>query len=252
MRFGILLPIQQAELAKGAGFDFVEELVPYFLSPNQDGPVWAGEALAARSALPVLAARDLIPPSLKLVGPDVDMGALRSHIQLVCERAEMSGIRTFVLGSAASRMVPDGFDRKQAKRQILEFVRSAVHFCSRHNVMLVCDSLSRDDCNIINSLPESLQYVWEVDHPNFQCLLNANQLLKEQEPLDNLRDALPWIRYVHISTASSATAEERTIFGELKKANYDGAITMATIDEQATLAELAKSLRLLKAEWEQA
>jgi sugar phosphate isomerase/epimerase len=259
MRFGIVVPIQDAARAKAAGFDFIEEVAPRFLAADQSDDVWQGETLVRNSPLPILAANMLIPASLKLFGPEADPAALRSFMQRVCERAELTGIRTLVFGSGVARTVPEGFDRKQAKRQILEFLRSSVHFCARHDIMLVCEAMNRDECNIINSLPEALQYVWEVDHPNFQCLLDTFHFWKEREPLENLRDALPWIRHVHVADSPTRTPpgisgsnDYRSIFAELKKANYDGDITIETINYAPILQEMEQSLAFLKMQWNEA
>jgi sugar phosphate isomerase/epimerase len=259
MRFGIVAPIQEAARAKAAGFDFIEEVVPRFLAADQGDDVWQGAALADGSPLPVRAANMLIPGPLKLVGPDADTTALRNYIQSICERAERTGIRTLVFGSGVARTVPEGFDRKQAKRQILEFLRSSVHFCARHNIMMVCEAMNRDECNIINSLPEALQYVWEVDHPNFQCLLDTFHFWKEQEPIEDLRDALPWIRHVHVADSPVRTppgiigsSNYRPIFTELKKAKYDGDVTIETINYAPILDEMERSLAFLKQQWNEA
>jgi len=259
MQFGVVVPVQEAARAKAAGFYFIEEVVPRFLAGNQSDEIWQGGTLADNSPIPVRAAKMLIPGSLKLVGPDTDATALRNYIQRICERAERTGIRTLVFCSGVARTVPEGFDRKQAKRQILEFLRSSVHFCSRHNLMLVCEAMNRDECNIINSLPEALQYVWEVDHPNFQCLLDTFHFWREQEPIENLRDALPWIRHVHVADSPvrtppgiSGNCDYRPIFAELKKAKYDGDITIETINYAPILDEMEQSLLFLKQQWNEA
>jgi sugar phosphate isomerase/epimerase len=259
MRFGVVVPIQEAGRAKAAGFDFIEEVVPRFLAADQTDETWQGGTLADNSSLPVRAANMLIPGSLKLVGPDVDSIALRNYIQRICERAERTGIRTLVFGSGVARTVPDGFDRKHAKRQILEFLRSAVHFCARHNIMMVCEAMNRDECNIINSLPEALQYVWEVDHPNFQCLLDTFHFWKEQEPIENLHDAMPWMRHVHVADSPmrtppgiSGNCDYRPIFAELKRGKYDGDISIETINYPPILNEMEQSLTALKKQWSDA
>jgi len=255
MQFGVVAPIDQADLAKQAGFDFIEEVVPRFLAAHEPDDAWHGNALADASPLPVRAANSLIPGSLKLIGPDADEAHARQYIQRICERAERAGIRTLVFDAASCR-VPEGFDRKQAKRQILGFIRSAVHFCARHKIMMVCKAMNRDECGIINSLPEALQYVWEVDHPNFQCHLDTFHFWKEQEPLENLRDALPWIRHVHAADGPVRTlpgvsghCDYRSILSELKRAKYDGSIVMETSNPTPSQEQLASSLRFLRNQW---
>jgi sugar phosphate isomerase/epimerase len=232
MRFGFVGSVEQCLLAKTWGFEFVEELVPRMLQPVD----------ASSPVLPILAAGQLLPDGVKITGPDVELSRVRDHVQRVCELAERIGVKVLAFDCAVARHVPEGFDRKQAKRQILEFLRTALPFCARHGIMLVCQPLSPARSNIINTLPEALQYVWEVDHPNFQCLLDVETFLGATEPLENLRDALPWIRHVHLP----APSDPRAIFAELKRAGYDGLISVTGCDANESCHEV---LAFLKKRW---
>ena len=236
MKFGLVGSVAQSQLAKSLGFEFVEESVSRMLQPID----------ASASVLPILAAGQLLPDGMKITGADVALPPIRDHVQRVCERAERVGATVLAFDAAVARHVPEDFDRKQAKRQILEFLRMALPFCSRHGILLVCQPLSPTQSNIINTLPEALQYVWEVDHPNFQCLLDVETFLAATEPLGNLRDALPWIRHVHLPARSS---DPRPIFAELKRAGYDGLISLTGCDANDSCREV---LAFLKKHWTEA
>jgi sugar phosphate isomerase/epimerase len=112
--------------------------------------------------------------------------------------------------------------------------------------MLVCQPLDPASSNIINTLPEAMQYVWEVDHPNFQGMLDAGPFLSSGEPLENLRDAMPWIRHVHVP---GDRQDLSPILSELKRANYDELISVVLPDRQESNSQL---LEFLKQQWSEA
>ena len=240
MKFGIELPIEKAGQARSAGFDYIEEDIARLLKPEISDEFWD----APKSIdLPVLAADSLIPESMAVTGPGVDLPALRLHVQRVCERAARVRLRILVLESPASLRIPDGFDPKQAKQQIIEFLRTALPFFARHELMLVAGPNRADKCNILTSLPEVLQYIWAVDHPGFQCLLDIGQVQDGQVSMEQVNDALPWIRHVYVpQDGGEAIPEVRKV---LRRYKYDGAVTFKTTNRnpdggisEASLANL--------------
>ena len=173
MRFGICTTVDNAPAVKRAGWDFVELLV----QPNLQGLLpdaeWLGAERIRSAGLPIPAANSLVPAELKVTGPLASLPKLTEYMGRVIPRAAASGIKTLVFGSGAARMVPDGFDRATARRQIVDFVRMSCRIAEEHDVLLVAEHLNKGECNIINSVAEAMEYVREVDHPNFQCLVDA-------------------------------------------------------------------------------
>lgn len=233
MRFGITLPFDGVARARDAGFDFLETSLL-----AQTGPT------PSVATIPILAADSLIPPTLRVVGPDADPAALRAHVHRTTERAAELGIKVIVLDSPAAMAVPEGYDRKQAKSQTLDFLRTALPFFARYDLMLVAGPYRADTCNVLNSLPEVLQYVWAVDHPHFQCLLDAEHFHEAGAPLEHVQDALPWVRHVQLTPDPRNAA----ILGALKQYKYDGAITLRSAAD-APVEQLRRKLDLVRAQW---
>ena len=256
MQFGICVPIEQSAIVKAIGFDYVEEVVGRFLQGDVPDERWTGATRAAQAVLPLPAANALVPGTLKITGPDVQPEKLRAYMERIIDRSARVGIKTLVFGSGVARAVPDGFDRKEARRQILDFLRMALPYCARFGITLVCEPLNRGECNIINSVAEAMEYVWQIDHPNFQCLVDSYHLWLENEPLENVRDAMPWVRHVHLSDVEgrrppglSGKNDYRPLFSELKRGKYDGAMSIETINYAPLLDEAAESLAFLKKQW---
>jgi sugar phosphate isomerase/epimerase len=232
MEFGLVGALDQAAFGETAGFDFLEIATTQLL--NDAPPPTCG--------IPILAANGFLPDGMRITGPEVFLTPVREHVGEVCERAEQMGIKTILFDAGAARNVPEGFDRKQARRQIVEFLRTALPYCARHGAILVCQPLDPVQSNTINTLPEAMQYVWEVDHPNFQGMLDAGHFLSAVEPMENLRDAMPWIRYVHVP---DDRRNLRSIFSELKRGKYDGQISVVHRSPEPA----RELLEFLKQQW---
>jgi sugar phosphate isomerase/epimerase len=234
MRLGVYTSVDDSAAVKATGWAFVEENVQTFLQGAVPDREWRGADRAAAAVLPVPAANRLVPAHLKLTGPEASLDKLRAYITPVLERAGRVGTTTLVFGSGAARTYPAGFDRDAAKRQILDFLRMALPVAQRNGVTLVAEPLNRGECNIMNSVAESMEYVRELDHPNFQCLVDSFHLWLENEPLANLRAAMPWIRHVHVSDVrdrlppglSGGGEDYRSFFAVLREAGYAGMITV--------------------------
>jgi D-psicose/D-tagatose/L-ribulose 3-epimerase len=233
MRFGICTTIEKSAAARDAGWDYIEESVQGLLQGLEPDERWTGPARAKASALPILAANMLVPAALKITGPDVDVEKLSSYMREVLRRADQMNIRTLVFGSGGARNVPDAFPCDTAAEQITEFVRTSASVAAECGVTIVIEPLHRGECNIINSVAEAMKYVVAVGHPNLRCLVDSYHSWVEDEPLDDVRLAMPSIQHVHVADkigrvapGESGQSDYRPLFRVLKDGGYDGLISV--------------------------
>jgi sugar phosphate isomerase/epimerase len=177
----------------------------------------------------------------------------------VISRAARTGTTVLVFGSAGARNVPDGFDRAKAREQILAFDRMSAEVAGKHGVTIVAEHLNRGESNIVNSVSEAMDYVRAVNHPNFQCLVDSYHFWLENEPLENLRDAMPWIRHVHladkdgrVAPGESKKSDYRPFFRVLKDANYAGLISVEAPPFTNFESDGARVLEFIKTQWNEA
>lgn len=256
MRFGICTSVEKSAAVKAAGWDYVEEGVQRLLAATVPDSEWRGADVVKSASLPTPAGNTLVPGSLKIVGPDADLSRLEAYMRIVLRRAEMVGMRTLVFGSGGARHVPDGFDRARAREQIVAFASMSARIAANHGVTLVVEPLNRGECNIINSVAEGMEYVRAVNHPNLQCLVDSYHFWLEDEPLENLRAAMPWIKHVHVADkvgrvapGLSGQSDYKPFFRVLKQGGYNGLISFEgkAMDDFETTAP--KVLDFLKKEW---
>jgi sugar phosphate isomerase/epimerase len=256
MLFGICTSVTNAAIVKAAGWDYIEDNVQNLLQGLVPDEQWSPPEPAS---LPIVAANVLLPGTLKIVGPEVDKTLVIHYIRTVMERAQRVGINKLVFGSGVARNVPDGFDSREAAQQIIRFATMAAVHASYHDITLVIEPLNRGECNIINSVAEAMEYVKGINLPAFQCLVDSYHFWLEDEPLENLRKAMPSIKHVHLADKDgrvapglSGQADYRPFFRVLKAGGYDDTMSFEGKDMPDFAATAPKVLDYIKREWEAA
>jgi sugar phosphate isomerase/epimerase len=257
MQFGIYTTVENAPAVKAAGWDFVEENVQTFLQGKLPDTEWHGVERVNASPLKVPAANRLVPPDLKIIGPERDTVALTKYITRVIERAGRTGTTTLVFGSGGARTIPAGVDRATGKQHVLEFLQMALPVAQKAGVTIVAEPLYTVECNIMNSVAECMEYVRELNHPNFWCLVDSFHLWWEKEPLENLKAAMPWIRHVHVSDLkdrmppgeTDENNDYRSFFRVIREGGYDGMVTVEA-NHIDIPTQGPRVLKFLKDAWE--
>ncbi len=115
MRFGACVPAAYAAVAAELGYDYVEVPVPDLCPEGSTTDFKVAAAAVERAGIPALAFNYLVPATLPIVGPSVDLERLTRYMAVASERAASLGGTVFVLGSGPARQVPDGFDRTRTR-----------------------------------------------------------------------------------------------------------------------------------------
>jgi len=256
MTFGICTSVANADAVKAAGWDYIEDNVQNLLKGLVPDHHWSPPG---KAVLPIVAANVLLPGTLKIVGPEVDAARLTQYITTVMKRAQRVGITKLVFGSGMARNVPEGFDRDRAVQQITAFASMAAQQAGGHGITLVIEPLNRGECNIVNSVAEGMEYVRKINNPAFQCLVDSYHFWLEDEPLENLRLAMAWIKHVHLADKDgrvapglSGKADYRPFFRVLKEGGYDSTMSFEGKDMPDFAVTAPKVLEYIKREWNEA
>lgn len=257
--FGICTGISKSADAKQAGWDFVEENAQGLFKGNEPDEKYDGARRIGESALPVLAVNCLVPGSMKITGPVVDMDALHRYMANVLRRAGEIGCTRLVFGSGGARQAPQGWDKAKATGQIVEFGQMAAPIAGRHGVTIVLEHLCAKECNIVTTLSEELAIVQRVNHPSFQALLDTYHFWEDDLAMADIEPLLPYLKHVHladkagrVAPGESKTADYRPVFAMLKKAGYNGGLSV----EASNFGDIAgagpRVLAFLKKQWSEA
>ncbi len=165
-----------------------------------------------------------------LVAPETH-GRVLAHLRQSLQAAQRLGVRLLV--------VHVGYTRPAASRQAqweaaLQGLRAAGELAAAAGVTLALEPLnSRVDHPgyFLDSLPEALRMLAEVDHPSVRLLLDVYHMrVMHDDLLQRLPQALPLVAHVHVADVpgrgepGSGTIPWREVMDALREGGYEGAI----------------------------
>ncbi len=182
-----------------AGCDFFEFGVG-MLCPESPKSLFEGfKDLVSDYPLRAECFNSFIPADLKVTGPDVDKVRLGNYLAAATERASELNGEIIVFGSGGARHVPDGFSRKRAHDQILEFLETAANYAREHGLVIAIEPLNRSETNVINSIAEAVLFADELRRPEIQVLVDFYHQMLEGEGFDEIVHAGERIAHVHVA-----------------------------------------------------
>lgn len=255
MKIGVCGSPEVAVAAANAGLDYFEWGVQTFLQPRADDAAFKKALAAVKAApLPCHVCKGFLPGELKVTGPAVDDAAVDAYVATACARAEVAGVDTIVFGSGGAREVPEGFDKAEAERQIIAFLKRLGPVARRHGVVIATEPLRYAECNILNTVAESARVTRLVGDENIRLLVDGYHWACNDEAEEDIVAAAPLFRHMHVATR----ANRRTPGSEpcdalprflrtVRQIGYTGRLSFeGRIDDPA--AELPVVARILRAD----
>ena len=252
MKFGVCGGPEIARIAREAGYDYFEWSVGALLHPREDESVFAAALAEARAVgLPCPAVNVFVPADLKITGPDADPAALKKYAAEAFRRAGKAGVEVIVFGSGGARRIPEGFDRARAWAQLIDFGRMIGPLAQENGVTVAVEPLNLSECNVLNTVGESADYVRAVGHPNVRLLVDGYHWSKDGDSLDAIAASGPLLVHAHVATVEGRRAPApgdtcAPFFAALRKAGYDGRVSIeGSIPNPAE--ELPRALEIMRA-----
>lgn len=218
-----------AEAAKNAGLDYIEANVSGFLMPEKsDEEFAANKELALNMIPPIYSANGFFPGEIKIVGPEADIERAVRYSETALRRAEEIGIQVLVLGSSGSRSIPDGFDRAEAEKQFVDFLKRIAPAAEKHHVVVAIEPLQTSETNFINTVPEGAEIARKTGSDYICVIADLFHMARMKESPEDIIQSADKLVHCHI-----AEVEERTAPGvkgddftpylkALKQIKYDG------------------------------
>ena len=258
MKFGVCAGLDRLEAVVEAGYDFIEPPARRVLHPEEGEQEFARmREIMERSPIQAEAFNLFIPGSLKVAGPEVDFKDLMEYAGLSIQRAVTLGGEVIVFGSGGARSVPQGFSHDEAKTQIARFLQETAKIASEWGINIAIEPLRKEESNIINSLPEGLEFVRAAKNPAVGILADVYHMESESEPLDNILACGNSLMHIHIAEPLERRApglgeyDFCPFFARLKEISYDKRISIeckwGDFDAEAKAA-----LPFLREAWEKA
>ena len=233
IKIGVCTNIQNAQKAKDAGAQFIEESVGRFLMPDKSDAEFASNLAAAKaSPLPILSCNGFMPGSIKVTGPNADHEAALKWAETAFRRAQQAGISRIVFGSGGARQIPEGFSYKEATKQFVSLLKKMGPIAAKYNVIVVLEPLRSAECNFLNTVGEGVQIVKKVNHPNIQCLADIYHMMQENEGPEAILKGGKYLKHCHVAekmdrAAPGTNGEDLTpYYNALHQIGYQGGLSI--------------------------
>ncbi len=252
MNIGWCAPLQEAERLYRFGFDFIELPLASFGLEDRTSFESAKEALSA-SVLPTSAFNVFFPSGLRVVGEEVDGVRMRNYLGRATDLLDHAQAKVAVLGSAAARSVPEGFDRTRAEDQFLQALSWCADAVEGTGITVAIEPLNRKESNLINSVAEAVSFAERINRPQIRVLADFYHMDEENEPLEALLNCARWLVHIHVADTGrrnpgSGVYDYNQFTSLLKEIGYNGAISAECKLKDAE-SEMRQSLTFLRRFW---
>ena len=259
MRFGVCAGPDNLTRLEELGYDYIEMGIAPALQPEQaEAEVMpALQTAFSKSSLRSEAYNLLLPGDLKVVGPQTDAARQERYLESAFQRAALLGGKIAVFGSGGARRIPAEWLKAKAEEQVAAFLRLGGDAAARHGMVIATEPLNTSECNFINSVAEGVALAQATDHQAVGVLSDLYHVAYEGQSYEETRDALPWLRHVHIAgegrRAPVAADHEflREYFAVLKSSGYTGRVSIEARWENWE-AQVAEAFPVLRDAWEAA
>ena len=230
MRIGLCTGLENLELTRRLGFDYIECTVSG-IAALTDAEYAKALAAVKSSSISVERANVLFPGAIKLIGPEKDHKAIDEYLEKAFARVSSLGAKTIVFGSGKARAIPGDIPFSQGYRELVAVTKRMGEIAGKHGLCIAIEPLNREETNCINSLKEGAMLEADANSPAVGLLADLYHMLKENESLENIL-AVKQLKHTHIALLEGrgfplkATEEVKVFFDMLKQAGYAGTMSI--------------------------
>ena len=231
MKFGICTAVENIEKCRAAGVEFIEVNNMKY-GTMSDEEFEKALAFSAEKGHLAYASNGLIPGDVRLTGPDVDYDAIRAFCEKSFPRLAKLGVKILVFGSSKAKIVPEGFSFDEAWEQLVNVVRIFSDVAAANDQIVVIEPLRYDECNIINTVEDSVKLAKLADRENVKAHVDFFHLMQNGETLSQLAPLVQYLGHVHIASPVKRTAPTfddganyGAFFKTLRDNGFDGPVS---------------------------
>ena len=251
MNFGICTGLENAQLLKSMGFDYIEGSLSTVAKMNRD-EISEKLKLFNDYGIKMNVTNMFFPGDIKLAGESADINKIKDYICRAFDNASQFGVKTCVLGSGNARRIPDESDYNKGYEQVLEAVKVAGEIAQQYEITIAIEPLNLQETNIFTTVKESLEACKKINLENVCVLADLYHMFVEKEDFSILPAAGEKLCHIHfcnpverIYPSITDSYDYTPFISALKQAGYKGKISVeARSDDIAK--DGVKALELLK------
>jgi sugar phosphate isomerase/epimerase len=202
MRLSCFGFIRDLDDIAAAGYDCVELHVKEIAAFDEAS--FAGALRKLRDCgIPAEVFDNPIPLDSRVSDPSFDLGYYRGFLEKVTDRCAAMGARYFVFGNGKARSLPVEGDVAGAAAKFDEFFAMLLDISAARNITVLIEPLGKKLSNIVNSLPEAVQFIRKFGKPNLKTFVDYRYMVELGRPLSEIEEYEAWIKHVHLDNPLS-------------------------------------------------
>lgn len=232
MKFGVCKSIKDLEKFNTSVVDYCEMSLGSICKMT-DEEIEECIRLSEEKNIPILSANCFFPRDIKLCGSGFSCEAIKNYAEIALEKANRFGIKTVVLGSGGSRMIPEGADKDECMAQLAKAFTVAGDAAAKYDITIVIEPLNKVETNCINTVSEGAEMIRLVNHPNVKLLCDIYHFAKENEPMSDIIENGDILYHFHIANPDGRIYPKKTdeydyskVVSAMREIGYDGLISI--------------------------
>ncbi|MBR4766856.1 MAG: sugar phosphate isomerase/epimerase [Clostridia bacterium] len=201
MKFGACCSadIERVKILKQLGYDYAEGGCGAIASLSDDEfSNYYSEFV--KICLPMPVANGFFPSEIKLAGPQSDKDAIREYLNNFFKRADLLGIKKVVFGSGGARNIPDSMSVNEGIDEIMWDLKNIIcPMAAEHNITVVIEPLRKEECNIFNTVRESVELINHANIENLKVLADVYHMICMNDSLDSIKNLNGILVHAHTS-----------------------------------------------------
>jgi sugar phosphate isomerase/epimerase len=251
MKYGLCASLDNLELVKRLGFDYIECAVSSIAAYSDEEFDKIPASLKAAS-LAVERVNVLFPQGINLIGSGAAQKTVDEYLEKGFARVKALGGTLAVFGSGRNRSIPADYPFRKGYAELVRATKRIGEIAASYGIAVAIEPLNREESNCINSLKEGAMLQADTARDNVGLLADLYHMLRENEPVDSII-AVKDLLHTHIALLEGRgyplvkTKEVEDFFAALAETGYTGTMSIEgrTSDMERDAAEALRVLRAL-------
>lgn len=143
----------------------------------------------------------LCPAAVRVSDPAVPLEEtsdyLRGAVEAIAPWARQGA--TVVLGSGASRRIPQGVGRAEGAERFAASVRTARDIAAANGLEVLLEPLHQGETDLVNTLEEAVAFLDAHDLPDVRVVADLFHVMLEGESFETVHRLAPRVGHVHVA-----------------------------------------------------
>lgn len=233
MKFGIagIFPDNQDRIRCMAkiGYNFVESGLTALHDNYSDEQVKEFADLLNELNMPCISTNCMFPGDIRLIGKDVDRARIENYLHEAYSRIAPLKTKVCVLGSGGARTIAPDADVDRAYEEFEQLIAEVIApITEQYGKVLAIEPLNYSECNIVNTVADSIRVVRTVNLPSVRTLIDFYHVRYNGEDIESFVEYGKYIEHVHVASFNNHRRfpapydgeDYRGFFEVLRRAGY--------------------------------